>query len=392
MATITGLTADRMKEIEDAAIVTAEVIDGDLILTRHDGSTFNAGYIGGGGGGGGVTAHSELTGLTEGNDHTQYLMPPTAEVYSDGDNITGEPRIAVLTTAGMYYMPEVPAAEYYGKPWVISNISGASVTLNCDDSGLLYSGFMNEILIPDSKVVTLRALTIPTIGGQWSVETIHPIAFVGPTITAHDVLAGTGVTVELSEDGDQVTVSADSANDPRLSQPTMLFSSGRYTSPSSSSSGNGTTGNNVLYYTPIYFPRELTFDRVAIIHGSGGAGSTGEGSVYRLGIYDSLDDAPNDLLVEFGTVDLHSAHGIKDITILETFSPGLYWLAGVGQYTSGSPEVSLVNYLTIPVAQPGLSPGSSSTYYTSSVTGALPASATIDGANYGPAIIYLRTL
>jgi microcystin-dependent protein len=45
MATITGLTAERMKEIEDATIIEANIVGGNLILTKHDGTTFNAGPV-----------------------------------------------------------------------------------------------------------------------------------------------------------------------------------------------------------------------------------------------------------------------------------------------------------------------------------------------------------
>lgn len=46
MATITGYTAARMKEIEDAAIVDGHVnVGGDLILHRFDGATINAGSV-----------------------------------------------------------------------------------------------------------------------------------------------------------------------------------------------------------------------------------------------------------------------------------------------------------------------------------------------------------
>jgi microcystin-dependent protein len=46
MATITGLTAARMIEIEDASIVDGVVdVDGNLILTKFDGSTINAGPV-----------------------------------------------------------------------------------------------------------------------------------------------------------------------------------------------------------------------------------------------------------------------------------------------------------------------------------------------------------
>jgi hypothetical protein len=47
MATVTGLTADRMIEIEAASVVDGDVVDGELILTKHDGSTINAGSVAG---------------------------------------------------------------------------------------------------------------------------------------------------------------------------------------------------------------------------------------------------------------------------------------------------------------------------------------------------------
>lgn len=45
MATVTGLTAARMLEIEAASIVDGEVVGDDLILTKHDASTINAGSV-----------------------------------------------------------------------------------------------------------------------------------------------------------------------------------------------------------------------------------------------------------------------------------------------------------------------------------------------------------
>lgn len=45
MATVTGLTADRMLEIEAASVVDGKVVSGDLILTKHDGTTIDAGSV-----------------------------------------------------------------------------------------------------------------------------------------------------------------------------------------------------------------------------------------------------------------------------------------------------------------------------------------------------------
>lgn len=45
MGSITGLTAARMLAIEGACIVDGEVVGEDLILTKHDASTINAGSV-----------------------------------------------------------------------------------------------------------------------------------------------------------------------------------------------------------------------------------------------------------------------------------------------------------------------------------------------------------
>lgn len=45
MASVTGYTAARMQEIEDAAIIDGEVVGDDLILTRYDTTTINAGNV-----------------------------------------------------------------------------------------------------------------------------------------------------------------------------------------------------------------------------------------------------------------------------------------------------------------------------------------------------------
>ncbi|HXQ38041.1 MAG TPA: hypothetical protein VN843_28800, partial [Anaerolineales bacterium] len=45
MATVTGLTAERMLTIEGASVVSGEVVGDNLILTKHDGSTIDAGDV-----------------------------------------------------------------------------------------------------------------------------------------------------------------------------------------------------------------------------------------------------------------------------------------------------------------------------------------------------------
>jgi hypothetical protein len=45
MASVTGYTAARMQEIEDSAIIDGAVVGDDLILTRYDTTTINAGNV-----------------------------------------------------------------------------------------------------------------------------------------------------------------------------------------------------------------------------------------------------------------------------------------------------------------------------------------------------------
>jgi microcystin-dependent protein len=45
MATITGLTAERMLEIEGATVIGGEIVDGHLILHKHDGTTVDSGPL-----------------------------------------------------------------------------------------------------------------------------------------------------------------------------------------------------------------------------------------------------------------------------------------------------------------------------------------------------------
>ena len=56
MASVTGLTAERTLSIEDAIIVDASINgSGHLILTRHDGTTVDAGVAKGATGSAGVS-------------------------------------------------------------------------------------------------------------------------------------------------------------------------------------------------------------------------------------------------------------------------------------------------------------------------------------------------
>lgn len=71
MGTITGLTADRMIAIEAASVVDGDVVGDNLVLTKHDGSTINAGNVRG----------------AAGTNGTNGVNAPAVRAASPGSNV-----------------------------------------------------------------------------------------------------------------------------------------------------------------------------------------------------------------------------------------------------------------------------------------------------------------
>jgi hypothetical protein len=92
---------------------------------------------------------------------------------------------------------------------------------------------------------------------------------------------------------------------------------------------------DLLEAHPFVVPVQTTFDRIAI-HVVNGQTS----SVVRLGIYshNATLDYPGALVLDAGTVSATSG-GFRSITISETLSPGIYWLAAVHQEGTTAPNI-----------------------------------------------------
>jgi microcystin-dependent protein len=89
MATITGLTAARMQEIEAASVVDGDVVSGNLILTKHDGTQLDAGPVVGPAGPPGPTGPQGLSAIPgEVKLWPSDVLPELAEwgkwVWADG--------------------------------------------------------------------------------------------------------------------------------------------------------------------------------------------------------------------------------------------------------------------------------------------------------------------
>jgi len=100
------------------------------------------------------------------------------------------------------------------------------------------------------------------------------------------------------------------------------FVSGYYYKPTGLVPGTFAPTNQVTYYTPIIIPTTTTFNRIATYC----SGITGT-SVVRMGLYNSTAGKPSTVAFDAGTVTCTTSNTLYEITINQTVSPGLYWLA-----------------------------------------------------------------
>jgi hypothetical protein len=155
-------------------------------------------------------------------------------------------------------------------------------------------------------------------------------------------------------------------------------------------SGYGTSSitatANVTYYTPIIVPSTCTVDRIGILT----AGTFSGTASVRLGIYSNTNSVPDQLILDAGTVSATAANIPYLITISQSLTAGIYWLAANTQTaattnnfvgTTGDPRPGV---LGLPLN------GSNANYYSSgyqqtSVTGAF---ANASGAALNQTVIH----
>ena len=123
----------------------------------------------------------------------------------------------------------------------------------------------------------------------------------------------------------------------------------RYMRPLGNDLGAVTTGVNYRHtiprhieYVPFKPAYNMTFDRIGINFVN--LNSCVDAWYYRLGLYDSVDNYPANLLTSFGTVTIDPATptptGALELTVSQTLTGGvLYWLA-LGTNQSGGTDGS----------------------------------------------------
>jgi hypothetical protein len=80
---------------------------------------------------------------------------------------------------------------------------------------------------------------------------------------------------------------------------------------------------DTTYYMYFYVSATTTFDRIAIRTHSNFNGT----ATVRLGIYDSTGLKPSTLVLDAGTVSCTAPNTVYTITISQSLSAGVYWLA-----------------------------------------------------------------
>lgn len=141
-----------------------------------------------------------------------------------------------------------------------------------------------------------------------------------------------------------------------------------------------------MYFTPLWVPVAMTVDRISINVQSGIASGT-----HRLGIYSSNSNGvPSSLVLDAGTVAT-TASGVKEITISQALTPGVYWLAAVAQTAAATVyyHPTANNGVMYPFSTTNGAFDNKVAYKQSSVTGALPSTPTLT-ADYNQVAVQVR--
>jgi hypothetical protein len=217
-----------------------------------------------------------------------------------------------------------------------------------------------------------RIIGETTIQSDFTPRYVFSVAFVSGTGT---FAADAPLSIEFSRTGD-------------IGISTLEMVPTYYYRPSGSNSSATATINRVGYMA-IFVPTTTTIDRIVCRTGSSFSGSPTAGIV-RLGIYRDTAGKPSSLVVDAGTVSATAANTNYEITINTSLSPGIYWLAFVSQQTATN--ATYVSFLSpsyqFTIGQTATPTSGAAGWYTDTVSGALPSTATITGTvNNTPQVV-----
>jgi hypothetical protein len=149
MAVITGLTASRMQEIIDATIVDADVVGTNLILTKDDGSTIDAGKI---------AVVPKVTAFpvaaTDGDMVVRTDLPQDPLYkFSDG--------VWVLAGSGLAKVTAFPGAPFDGDAVIRTDLNGSPIFTYSTENGWEQMPRMGAVTVPSAKIRRSTNQSIP---------------------------------------------------------------------------------------------------------------------------------------------------------------------------------------------------------------------------------------
>lgn len=153
MATVTGLTAQRMAEIEGQSVVDGEVVGNDLVLTKHNGQTINAGNVRGTPGEGVAIKKVLLPAiklLTNGPGSAVDLLSTVVPGYVLASAWSPDQRFIAFGSSSSPYIS-------------VYNFTGESLTKISNPTTLPTSSIVSCEWSPDSRYLAVASLTSPYV-------------------------------------------------------------------------------------------------------------------------------------------------------------------------------------------------------------------------------------
>ncbi len=172
--------------------------------------------------------------------------------------------------------------------------------------------------------------------------------------------------------------------------PWQAFNSGVWYSSNlgSENSSSNTGGNGFAMWVPFFVGQTTTFNGLGAFVVTAGTA----GCLLRFGIYNTTASGlPGTVKLDAGTAACTTSAVAATVTISQTLTPGLYWLAVAQQGAPATPALIDGNYNNTPgVYQTSITQGGRGSYSQSGITAALPTYTSGQSTNWFAPNLYVK--
>ena len=209
-----------------------------------------------------------------------------------------------VTAGGAYSF-----VNYNGSQWYMVGTNGADHMVDYSSVALSAWGAASANVAMGSNKITGLA------NGTASSDA----AAFGQIPTLTDSVSSTSTTTAATPNSVKTAYDLASSANALLNPISGLY----YRTPTATQVTTSAATVNTTYYTPIEFSQPVTLDRIALITGSSFSGTAS----VRLGIFANSSGKPGNLILDAGTVAPTAASTSYAITISQSLSAGVYWVA-----------------------------------------------------------------